>query len=757
MTLLSAPEVYRIAKIAAVIVVVLFSILIAAPSVAQAQSTCPEGTSTALGTCRCEYSTYGSRDGKLTTSCRATTSTGEATGDTTTTVTSGLGTGGVTGAQVTDTLNSAGVGTRSVTQPKPEPKSCSITGGTFDIGECVAKALGLFMGWIVGGLALALLTLASFILWIVGGLFNWVVIKTIFEFGSTFGTSEGMLIAWGILRDIGNILLLFAFIFMGLATILNTHALDEYSARKALPRLIIFAVLLNFSLFAAQIVIDVSNSFAAVFTAQAGLSGCTTANDTVDVRTGLTPREACANNGIAGQVIQMAGISSIFSVQGAKDFALNSDRAAPVYIGLIIFVTITAVVLLAGAIMLVIRAVMLCLLMVLSPIGFAGMAVPPLQEFANRWWKLLLSNAFFAPIYLLMVLISLKIVEGLAGTNSNRSFAVALVEGSTNAPQIFVIFAVVIGFMVMALVVAKNMGAMGADFATRTAGGAVLGTYGFVARRTAGRYAGKAAEAIRSSPWGQKDRRIFGIPGTSARNISGLLEKTSKSNLSVRGVATTLGKGAHLDFGKPSKAVAHGIHGIEEQAEKDRVEYEKKLKATGEQKANAKEVEKERDAVKQELEDRRAKEFAELEAARLKVAQARLGTDKAALEQARKEFNEALDRYHKRNNDKEGLDLKDRLKKLEARLKYWNDWADQQKTDTYLNVGLENNWYPWFSVGTHADHEAKKTIKKNRGKSKIDKALDDFKKSVKDDKDGGEADADADAPKDAGAKPDDTH
>ncbi len=65
-----------------------------------------------------------------------------------------------------------------------------------------------------------------------------------------------MLIAWGILRDIGNIVILFGFILMGVMMILD---LESFNVRKALPRLLIFAVLLNFSLFASEAVVDVAN------------------------------------------------------------------------------------------------------------------------------------------------------------------------------------------------------------------------------------------------------------------------------------------------------------------------------------------------------------------------------------------------------------------------------------------------------------------------------------------------------------------
>lgn len=596
--------------------------------------------------------------------------------------------------------------------------------------------LGKFAGWVVGGVALAVLTIASFILWVAGGLFNWVVIKTVFEFGSTFGTSEGMLIAWGILRDIGNIVLLFGFIFMGLATILNTHALDEFSARKALPRLVIFAVLMNFSLFAAQLVIDTSNSLAAVFTAEAGFDCSGT--DMLDAD-GRPSNESCANDGIAGRVIQMAGISSVFSIQGASDYFTNSEKAAPVYIGLTIFVTITAVVLVAAAIMLVIRAVVLSLLMVLSPIGFAGMAIPPLQEFANRWWKQLLSNAFFAPVYLLLVLISLKLLEGLVGDNAGGSFATAMINGGVNAPQMFVVFAVVIGFMVMSLIVAKSMGAAGADFATKSAGGLVFGTQGFIGRRTLG---AASNAAIRSIPkgWAQKNPN-------KARLLYNVLDKGQTASWSGRGVATSLAKGAHIDFGKPNKTAAHGFHGIEEKATKAREEFEKKVKPTDEQLGVAKETEEELKDHKKKRREYVQDALDAVQEQRLVVEKARLNNNRAELDAARAELDRRLRAYAVKSGeikneagefDVEGKRLKDKEDALEKRLKAWRGRAESEKREQYVEA-LEHAFEIMgpFSPEAHANHEAATNIRKNAGKSKIDRVFDDLKKNMKDDSDEG--------------------
>ncbi len=429
-------------------------------------------------------------------------------------------------------------------------------------------------GWFVSAIAYAILVLSTWILFVAGTVFNWVVIRTVFQFALYFGTSAGMLTAWGVLRDIANIALLFGFIFVGIATILNTPNVEGYSAKKALPRLIIFAVLLNFSLFATQGVIDIANGFASIFSNYAG-QGCeeATANGT----SGQTGEE-CANVGISGKITAAAGMNHFPTAEGFMGGFDRPYSTAAMLIMLSILVSITAVVLLAASIMLVIRVVVLSLLMVTSPIGFAGMAIPSLKKIADDWWKQLINQAFFAPLYLLMVFVSLKLVDGLQEGDASVPDAISanVANGGSIAGnmQVLVVYAIVIGFMVGSLMIAQKMGAAGASFATKTAGGMVFGAQGFVARRTVGRLSAMSAQRLAKSDWAEKH------PGMARLAYAGL-NKGATSSFSARGVMGSAMKGVGakgVDFGKVGATASHGYHKIEEKAEDERLKFAKELK-----------------------------------------------------------------------------------------------------------------------------------------------------------------------------------
>lgn len=336
----------------------------------------------------------------------------------------------------------------------------------WNLDNCIQK----FIYEMVKRIALFFLLVASTFLALVGLLFNWTVYITVFQFGNLIGNNEGMLAAWGVLRDLGNILLLFGFIFMGVSTILNLPG-NEFTAKKALPSLIIFAILLNFSLFAAEAVIDVSNGLGSTFYKQAGQGLCP---ENVDAT------ECATEHGIAGAILTMSGVTTVFDVNSAEQFpdTNNTFGMSIAIIGLTLFMATTAFVLLAAVFMFIARACTLAFLMVASPIGFAGMAVPILHKYAKMWWEQLLQQALFAPVYILMILISIKFMDGVRmalGVNDSQTLLDTFKSGAVSNLSMVVLFILLIGFLLMASQAAKSMSAVGAGASTKWAGALVFG------------------------------------------------------------------------------------------------------------------------------------------------------------------------------------------------------------------------------------------------------------------------------------------
>lgn len=347
-------------------------------------------------------------------------------------------------------------------------------------GGCEIWSPGSWPTCIIDGVGLGIMFIANFFLGIAGVLFNYVIAKSVFEFGSVIGNSEGLLAAWGILRDIGNMVLLFGFIFMGLATILDLHS---FPVKKALPRLLIFAILMNFSLFAAEAVIDVSNALSTEMYNAANTTPCASGTTSDDWKV------CFINVGLAGHVMNSTGLSTVYEITSGSGFL----GSAGIYLALALFATIGAVVFIAASIMLAFRLVILTFLMVSSPIGFAGMAIPPLQQYANMWWNKLLSQAFFAPVLILLILISLKITDAFNTQNIARNgLANAVINHNVDSLGIVMVYLIVIGFLIASLVVAKSMGASGSAFAVNFA---TRFAYGGMARATNTAFGGSAYAA----------------------------------------------------------------------------------------------------------------------------------------------------------------------------------------------------------------------------------------------------------------------
>lgn len=300
----------------------------------------------------------------------------------------------------------------------------------------------------IGGV---LLTIANFFLGAAGVLLNYVVVKTVFQFATYFGNSPGLLISWTILRDIGNLMILFGFVFLGVKTILN---LDDHGSRRALVGLVIFATLLNFSLFASEAIIDASNLVSSVMYSQANSA------DNCLGASGLNSNgygDCAINYGIAGHIMQKTGLSTMFAAQG-------SGGSIVIFLVLATFAMVGAVVLFATAVMLAIRAIVLVGLIISSPIGFAGMAIPQFQGMARQWWSALFSQSFFAPVLLLCILISLKISDTF-NAGQNAGLAAAIENQYVSNMGIIMVFTLVIGFLIGSLVIAKKFGSAGGTFA----------------------------------------------------------------------------------------------------------------------------------------------------------------------------------------------------------------------------------------------------------------------------------------------------
>ena len=114
--------------------------------------------------------------------------------------------------------------------------------------------------------------------WLSASLLDYCVAQLVVNMGIFVNSTSasGTQTAWQIMRDLANIGIIGGLVATAIATILQ---IQNYSANKLLARLIIAALLVNFSYFFAGAIIDSSNYLAtAVYNDMTtAVSGCSTA------------------------------------------------------------------------------------------------------------------------------------------------------------------------------------------------------------------------------------------------------------------------------------------------------------------------------------------------------------------------------------------------------------------------------------------------------------------------------------------------
>ena len=234
--------------------------------------------------------------------------------------------------------------------------------------------------------------------------------------------------AWTTIRDVANLAFIFGFIYTGLKTILDY---DSAETKRVIASIIMGALLINFSLFFTKVIIDASN-YLAVEINQTMLSGKGT---------------------ISAQIADIMGIQTWYNPMPADTLAgLTSGGNIAFFIMGAIFLIVAGFVLAAGGVLIIVRFVVLIFIMVFSPILFAATVFPQTKHYADDLWKKLLSNAFFAPAYLFLLLVSIKLIKGAKETMDKGGDFTKAFTKSTVANGDF--FDVVIVFIVCILCIA---------------------------------------------------------------------------------------------------------------------------------------------------------------------------------------------------------------------------------------------------------------------------------------------------------------
>lgn len=302
------------------------------------------------------------------------------------------------------------------------------------------------------------------------GLVNSLIISALINISkyNNFIHEPSIVGAWVVVRDLCNMFFILILLFVAFATILR---LPNYEWKKLLPKLLIMAVLINFSRTICGLIIDGSQIIMLTFV------------------------NAWAN---AGEFVDIMGMAKYFHGTMFDKFTEPDWSVLKVVTGMIVgimFLIISIIVLLVTVSVFLIRVVMLWIYIVLSPIAFLAAAFPAGQKYATQWWTEFMRYIINGPVlafFIWMALISKNQITKIGDINTanataNQCFGITEATCLNN----FLPWIISIGMLLGGLMITQQIGGIagsiagkGMDWAKKAAS-KVLSGDNFAARKVA--------------------------------------------------------------------------------------------------------------------------------------------------------------------------------------------------------------------------------------------------------------------------------
>ncbi len=421
--------------------------------------------------------------------------------------------------------------------------------------------LGKGLLWGFNAIVVAIGSLAAGLVDLAGSVFD---IALEFSF-STLRENQIIRAGWTISRDIANIFFVLFILIIAIATILGVQS---YGAKSLLAKLIVVAILINFSLVIGYTIIDATNILGLQFyekivdkdsarpasVSQRIIAGTKLSNvfnvnmpeDTITGDLKQMGKGIAITLGVAGAVaaclwlgpvvaagcgwkafwIAVVGGGGLGSLGWAKITGDDIGSAVQFFFlagSMVIFLVAVMLVLVAGAIFVIMRSVMLVLLLVLAPIAFVSYVLPIAEKkLWQPWWETFLNQAFFLPAFMFLLYISIGWLNQI-GKDVTSGILMY------NPPAVAATLTGTI-MIILALLLARKMGIYFADsvlaYSTMAKKWVTRATGGVALRNTVGRLGGlmQQSPAIQSSVFGARMSKIMTkagarLPGGSYEDL----------------------------------------------------------------------------------------------------------------------------------------------------------------------------------------------------------------------------------------------
>lgn len=211
-------------------------------------------------------------------------------------------------------------------------------------------------------------------------------------------------VGWRVARDLSNMFFIIILLVIAFATIVGY---EEYNLRRLLPRLLIMAVVINFSKTITGLVIDVGQVIMLTF-----VNGF--------------------KDAAGGNFLKAFQVDKLLRMSQRGDVSTGG-----LVVGMMlafVMVSIAAAVVLIMLITLIFRFVYLWILVILSPIAFLASTIPPGRPVYDKWWGELKKYVIYGPIvafFLWLALLTAQLSQG----NIAQGEKIATLSSSSAAQQ----------------------------------------------------------------------------------------------------------------------------------------------------------------------------------------------------------------------------------------------------------------------------------------------------------------------------------
>jgi hypothetical protein len=323
------------------------------------------------------------------------------------------------------------------------------------------------------------------VIFAIAGLFiklTFFILKFVIEVSAynAFIDSSAVIVGWVMVRDVTNMFFVVVLLLISFGTILG---LEQYEYKKLLVKLLMAAIVVNFSRIICGIIIDVAQVIMITFV-----------------------------NGIAatasGNMVNMFGVGDIFKISNGGSPNLSKPGLGEQFLAAVAAITFAAIMMmtmLTFLFLLMARMMTLWILIVLSPFAFVLNVLPQTQKYAGQWWSEFGGNVVAGPIIAFFLWLSFVTVgAGNANNELEKDNPQAISKGNpsdqeTSAGLTSIMswanmanFAIAIGMLLTGAKIAQQLGA---------AGGAMMSKAGEFGKKvamtasgvTAARWAGRKA------------------------------------------------------------------------------------------------------------------------------------------------------------------------------------------------------------------------------------------------------------------------